>query len=432
MRKKIIVVGPAFSQTGYGEQCRFALRSLVSREDLFDVYLKPIEWGKSSWLLPNDKDRGWLDALVRKTQFHAQTEQNMDYFDISLQVTIPNEWQKIAPINVGYTAGIETTRVAPQWVEKSTLMDRIITISNHSKEVYANTVYEAVLNQTKQKIKVKCETPIDVVHYPVRHYEPEDIKIDFETDFNFLLISQWGPRKNFENTIRWWLEEFQNEEVGLVVKTNLIKTSVIDRLHTMQRLETLLSAYEGRKCKVYLLHGNMSDEELTALYAHPKIKSLISLTHGEGFGLTLFEAAYNGVPVIAPDWSGHKDFLYAPKKVKKTKKVKNVAHFAKVAYDLNKVQPEVVWDGVITPDAMWCYAQEKSFATQCRNVLKNINRFDKQAKSLQKWVVDTFTAENQYAKFCDSIISADPSITDDGFDVENWLDEITQDIKEYE
>ena len=71
------------TRSGYGEQARFALRALRTREDLFDVYLKPIEWGKSSWLLPNDKDRGWLDALVRKTQFHAQTEQNMDYFDIS-------------------------------------------------------------------------------------------------------------------------------------------------------------------------------------------------------------------------------------------------------------------------------------------------------------------------------------------------------------
>ena len=39
MKKKILVRGPALSQTGYGEQCRFALRSLKSREDLFDIYL---------------------------------------------------------------------------------------------------------------------------------------------------------------------------------------------------------------------------------------------------------------------------------------------------------------------------------------------------------------------------------------------------------
>ena len=34
MKKKIFVRGPVLSQSGYGEQARFALRSLKSREDL--------------------------------------------------------------------------------------------------------------------------------------------------------------------------------------------------------------------------------------------------------------------------------------------------------------------------------------------------------------------------------------------------------------
>ena len=273
------------------------------------------------------------------------------------------------------------------------------------------------------------------MHYPVRHYEPADIELNFETDFNFLLISQWGPRKNFENTIRWWVEEFKDDEVGLIVKTNVIKTSIIDRLHTKSRLDSLLSSFGDVKCKVYLIHGNMNDNELTALYRHPKVKSLISLTHGEGFGLTLFEAAYNGLPIIAPDWSGHKDFLYAPKKIKKKGKkttVKNVAHFAKVAYDLKPVQPEVVWDGVIMGESSWCYAKQADFAKQCRNVMKNINRFNKQADNLKSWVHETFTAKKQYEKLCKAVIDSDITLTDDGFDVDGWLDEIAQDIQEYE
>ena len=62
---------------------------------------------------------------------------------MSAQVTIPNEWEKLAPINIGVTAGIETTKVSPQWVEKSKLMDKIITISEHSKQVYENTLRTA-------------------------------------------------------------------------------------------------------------------------------------------------------------------------------------------------------------------------------------------------------------------------------------------------
>ena len=58
---------------------------------------------------------------------------------------------------------------------------------------------------------------------------------------------------------------------------------------------------------------------MNSLYSHKKITALISTTHGEGYGLPLFEAAYNELPVLAPGWSGHLDFLYAPVKDKKGK-----------------------------------------------------------------------------------------------------------------
>ena len=42
MRKTIILRAPVLTRSGYGEQSRFALRALRSREDLFDIY-KPIK-----------------------------------------------------------------------------------------------------------------------------------------------------------------------------------------------------------------------------------------------------------------------------------------------------------------------------------------------------------------------------------------------------
>ena len=29
-----------------------------------------------------------------------------------------------------------------------------------------------------------------------------------------------GPRKNMENAVKWWVEEFIDQKVGLVIKTN--------------------------------------------------------------------------------------------------------------------------------------------------------------------------------------------------------------------
>ena len=61
----------------------------------------------------------------------------------------------------------------------------------------------------------------------------------------------------------------------------------------------------------------MSDEEMIGLYSHPKIKSLVSISHGEGWGLPLFEASYTGLPIVTTNWSGQCDFLNMPEKRRK-------------------------------------------------------------------------------------------------------------------
>ena len=115
MKKKILLKGPLLTRSGYGEQARFALRALKSREDLFDIFIQPLQWGQTSWLSAVDDDRAWIDYTIEKTIAYAQQGGK---FDISIQVTIPNEWEKIANVNIGYTAGIETTKVAPLWVQR--------------------------------------------------------------------------------------------------------------------------------------------------------------------------------------------------------------------------------------------------------------------------------------------------------------------------
>ena len=103
MRKKIFVRAPCLSQSGYGEQSRFALRALKSREDIFDIYIQPIPWGKTGWVWENNEFRRWMDSRIIQTQIALQ-QKNLSP-DISLQITIPNEFEKLCPVNIGYTAG---------------------------------------------------------------------------------------------------------------------------------------------------------------------------------------------------------------------------------------------------------------------------------------------------------------------------------------
>ena len=140
MRQKVLVRGPVLTQSGYGEHARFVVRSLLEYEEDFDVYVAPVNWGQTNWISNDTDERNFFDSLIRKTALYSN---NGGQFDVSLQVTIPNEWEKLAPINVGITAGIETTKISPQWIEKSTVVDRIITISEHSKYGFENTSYKA-------------------------------------------------------------------------------------------------------------------------------------------------------------------------------------------------------------------------------------------------------------------------------------------------
>ena len=126
VKKKILFKAPVLTRSGYGEQSRFALRALRDREDIFDIYIQPLSWGQTTWIMERNEERDWIDQTIEKTVIYAQQGGT---FDISFQVTIPNEWERIAPVNIGYTAGIETTKVAHQWIELGTFENKRNTIA---------------------------------------------------------------------------------------------------------------------------------------------------------------------------------------------------------------------------------------------------------------------------------------------------------------
>ena len=397
MKKKIFVRGPVLSQSGYGEQSRFALRALRSREDLFDIYIQPINWGQTGWIWEDDDFRRWMDDRILETQILIQ--QNNLQPDMSLQITIPNEFQKLCPINIGYTAGIETDRVSPQWLEKGNLLDKILVVSNHAKDNYVGTIAQATNNNTGETFPYTLETPVEVVweNTPLAK-EPEDIPgFAPKHDFNFLCVSQIGPRKNLKNTIKWFVEEFFDKDVGLILKTNTRGNSRIDLEHTEGSLKAILKDYPDRKCSVSLLHGDLSQGQMRALYEHDKVKAMINISHGEGFGLPLFEAARLCLPIISVGWSGQVDFLDDK--------------FLKVKHELKTVQPEAAWEGVIQPDSQWAYADQGSFKMALRQMYKKTESFKDQSKKLQDYINKNFNDEILYDRFCKMILEEDPMDT---------------------
>ena len=399
MKKKILVKGPVLSQSGYGEQARFALRALRSREDIFDIYIQPIRWGNTGWVWEHSEERDWIDSMITKTALYTREGGQVD---MSLQITIPNEWERLAPINIGYTAGIETTKVAPEWLYKGNQMDKIIVVSDHSKNVFKNTVAVGQ-DQTGQQREFALETPIESVGYAVRHHEAKEIPgFNPTTAFNFLCVSQWGPRKNFNNTIKWWVEEFHDQKIGLILKTSLANNSLVDKTKTENILKSILSEFPNRKCKVYMLHGDLSDGQMKWLYQHEKTKCLINIAHGEGFGLPMFEAAQNALPIVTIDWSGQMDYLTQG----------NEKYFSPVKYKLENIPPQAVWEGVLEKDSQWANAEQGSFKMTIKRIKKNWAKYNKKAKELQTLVNERYTDEIMYKAFCAEVL-CDEEDTDD-------------------
>ena len=148
---------------------------------------------------------------------------------------------------------------------------------------------------------------------------------------------------------------------------------------------------------------------MRALYEHDKVKALVNISHGEGFGLPLFEAARHGLPIIAVGWSGQLDFL----------RHNNKDMFLKVNHELKQIQKHAVWDGVLMADSQWAYADQGSYKMALRMMFKKYDEFLKQAEELQGLVEEKFCDEVLFEGFCGSIYKPDP-------DLQNWLDSIEE------
>ena len=410
MKKKIVVRGPVLSQSGYGEQARFALRALKSREDLFDIFIIPVPWGKTGWIWEDSEFRTWMDEKITLTQILIQRKQLQ--VDTSLQITIPNEFSKMAQTNIGYTAGIETDKCSAQWLQKCNEMDKVLVVSNHAKSSLVNTVAQAKNNSTGETFPYKIDTPVEVVWESTPRHEPEEIQgLKLEKDFNFIAVSQISPRKNFENMVKWFVEEFIDQEVGLIIKTNLKSNSIMDWEHLQKQMKRILAPYKERKCSVYLLHGDLTPGQMTGLYRNDKVKAMINIAHGEGFGLPMFEAAREELPILTIGWSGQLDFLKHDEK----------EYFLKVKHEMKNIQDSAVWPGVLEKETSWAYADQGSYKMALRMMYKKNEDFAEQAKKLKKINSEKFSDEFLYENFVTSVYG-------ENINVDEWLKNLDEEL----
>ena len=319
-----IVSSPVDTFSGYGARSRDFIKALIKvKGDEWDIKLLSQRWGSTRFGFLNDQideEKDLLDRII------PQMKQQPDVW---FQITVPNEFQKVGKhLSIGVTAGIETTICDATWVEGCNRMDRVMVSSEHAKSVFENSKFENRDKNTNQVVGlVELKTPIDVL------FEGVDVEKYFKTnppitdltkslssikeDFAFLFVGHWlqgdfgEDRKNVWYTIKAFLEVFKGKtnSPALILKTNSATTSLLDRDEVLNKIESLRKSVNGRLPNIYLIHGDLEDEDMNDLYNHSKVKAMISFTKGEGFGRPLLEFTTSEKPIIASGWSGHIDFL---------------------------------------------------------------------------------------------------------------------------
>lgn len=394
MTKHILVRGPVLSNSGYGVHARQIAKWLIELEEKqgnIKIHFQILPWGSTPYIVNPDAENGLIGRILQRP-----FQQGLNY-DLSYQIQLPNEFDPfLAKFNIGVTAGVETDVCNPAWVDSLNRMQLIIVPSEFTKKTFL----------ASGNVTVPVEVVPESWFEEVRNAGVENNslieKLDLKTPFNFLTVAQFtgsnvdNDRKNIGYTIKWFCEEFKNnEDVGLVIKTNIGRLSKADRRNCLGILsQIVMQVKQGKGPKIYLLHGNMTNKEMVELYTHPKIKALVSLTRGEGFGLPLLEAAACGLPVIATDWSAHTEFL-------------NLGKFIKVDCSLVPIHPSRVDNNIFVPNAKWAMPVESDVKRKIKRFYGAPSTPKEWATNLRKTLLDTHSPETineKYRKLLEGIL----------------------------
>ena len=319
MNKPTFVIScPIDCYAGYGARSRDIVKAIIELEK-YDVKILSQRWGSTPrGFIKNNPEWEFLTPhLLNSPQLPSQPE-------IWMQITVPNEFQPMGKYNIGCTAGIETTIAPAEWLEGCGKMNLILGSSEHTISVLKNSKYEKRDQQTNQSIgfvEWKGDSEIMFEGANTDLYKPTKSTFDLSNvkeEFAYLFVGHWmqgamgEDRKNVGLLVKAFYETFKNKtkKPALILKTSQVGSSYMDRDELIKRIKAVKNTVNSSNLpNVYLLHGEFTDVEMNEIYNHTKVKAMVNLTKGEGFGRPLLEFSLTNKPIISSNWSGHIDYL---------------------------------------------------------------------------------------------------------------------------
>lgn len=399
-RPKLVFCGPVATMSGYGSHARDLLTSLIEMNK-FDIKVISINWGETPMnaLDENNPEHKQILDLIITGQMDSQP-------DVWMQCTIPNEFQPMGKYNIGITAGVETDACSPEWIDGCNRMNLVIVPSKHAKYVFENTKYDKRDKNTNQTVGVlELTTPVEVLHEGVRldiygKSINEDVEIvqtldEIPNDFVYLFVGHWlrgdfgEDRKDISGLLFTFFETFGDtvNQPALLLKTSMGTFSITDRNKVIDRINLIKKMTKKKNLpKIYLLHGDLTDNQMNSLYNHSKIKAMVSFTKGEGYGRPMAEFMASGKPIIVSGWSGHTDFI-------------SEKFHTYLKGSLKEVHKSAVWEGVINDGTRWFTVNYPLAAKTLNDVYTNYSKYLKSSKLSIREVEKIWSYDSMCKKF---------------------------------
>jgi glycosyltransferase involved in cell wall biosynthesis len=379
MNPQFVISCPIDTYSGYGTLARDLVRAII-KLDRYDVKVLPQRWGNTSWgFIDDHKEWHFLKPyILENPQLTRQPE-------IWMQITIPNEFQPVGKYNIGATAGIETTTPHHAWIEGCNRMNLVFTSSDFCKKVFEDAKYEVQTKQGQHQGVIELKTPIESVFcgvntdiYKVLDKLPQsDLSTTLDSipeSFAYLFVGHWmqgefgEDRKNVGMLVKAFYETFKNKtkKPALILKTSSGNNSYVDRDEILKKIEIIKKSVNSTNLpNIYLLHGNFTDPEMNELYNHSKVKAMVSLTKGEGFGLPLLEFSQVKKPIMTTNWSSHIEFLHPE-------------HTVLMGGQLTPLHPSVLNDWFIK-EAKWFSVNPAEVGHYFKDIFENYKTYKEKA-----------------------------------------------------
>ena len=376
MNKPVFVIScPIDTYSGYGARSRDIVKAIIELNK-YDVKILSQRWGSTpkGFIKNNSEWEFLIPHILQNPQLPAQPE-------IWMQITVPNEFQPVGKYNIGCTAGIETTIAPAEWVEGCSRMNLILGSSEHTIKVLKESKFEKRDQQTNQSVGIiewNGDSEVIFEGADIEKYKPVKSTFDLsgiKEEFAYLFVGHWmqgqlgEDRKNVGLLIKAFYETFKNKskKPALILKTSTVGSSYMDRDELIKRIQAIKATVKSNNLpNVYLLHGEFTDVEMNEIYNHSKVKAMINITKGEGFGRPLLEFSLTNKPIITTNWSGHTDYL-------------NPEFTTLLQGTMTKVHPSAA-NNMLLADAEWFSVDTGHAGHYLKDVFENYKGYAEKAK----------------------------------------------------